>query len=102
MGGIRPRQLARIGEFHLHEAVLDVLCAAHPEGWGIGAAEIGRRAGIYRATGVIQLNDAIVSGLLNDLYEQGRVEQAEQENGRGGWRLTAREYDRRRDDIDMD
>lgn len=45
---IRPRQLARIGEFHLIEAVLDVLCEAYPNGYGIGAAEISKRTGIFR------------------------------------------------------
>ena len=98
---IRPKQLSRIGEFHLQEAVLDVLCEAHPEGFGVGAAEISRRTGIYRDAGVVNMNDAIVTGLLNQLYEQGRVQQAEQENRRGGWRLTEREYERRRDDIEL-
>ena len=97
---IRPKQLTCIGEFHLQEAVLDVLCDNQPEGWGLGAAEISRRAGIYRESDVIQMNDAIASGLLNQLHEQGRVEQHDQENGRGGWRLTEREYERRRDDIE--
>lgn len=98
---IRPRQLTRMGEFHLQEAVLDVLCNAYPEGFGLGAAEISRRAGIYREPGVVQMNDAIAHGFLNQLYDQGRVEQADQENGRGGWRLTAKEYERRRDDIEL-
>lgn len=97
---IRPKQLARIGEFHLQEAVLDVLCDAYPEGWGLGAREISRRTGIYRDSGVVQMNDAIVTGLLNDLHEQGKVEQSNQANDRGGWRLSEREYGRRRDDIE--
>ena len=98
---IRPKQLSRIGEFHLQEAVLDVLCDAHPEGFGIGAAEISRRTGIYRDPGIVHMNDAIVTGLLNQLHEEGKVEQAVQANGRGGWRLTEREYERRRDDIEV-
>ena len=98
---IRPKQLSRIGEFHLQESVLDVLCEAHPEGFGVGAAEISRRTGIYRDAGVVNMNDAIVTGLLNQLHEQGKVQQAEQENRRGGWRLTEREYERRRDDIEL-
>ncbi len=98
---IRPKQLSRIGEFHLQEAVLDVLCNAHPEGYGVGAADIGRRAGIYRDPGVMNMNDAIVHGLLNQLHEQGKVERAPQQGGRGGWRLTDKEYERRRDDIEL-
>lgn len=98
---IRPRQLTRMGEFHLQEAVLDVLCNAYPEGFGLGAAEISRRAGIYREPGIVNMNDAIVTGFLNQLYDQRRVEQADQENGRGGWRLTESEYERRRDDIEL-
>lgn len=97
----RPRQMARIGEFYLAEAVLDVLCVAYPEGYGLGAADIGRRASIYRDQGIIQMNDAIVSGLLNLLHEQGKVQQAQQHNGRGGWKLTDEEYERRRDDIEL-
>lgn len=31
MAGIRPKQLARLGEFHLEEAVLDVLLDAKHE-----------------------------------------------------------------------
>lgn len=98
---IRPKQLSRIGEFHLQEAVLDVLCNAHPEGYGIGAADISRRAGIYRDPGVMNMNDAIIHGLLNQLHEQGKVERAHQQGGRGGWRLTDKEYERRRDDIEL-
>ena len=89
---IRPKQLARIGEFHLEEAVLDVLCESHPEGYGLGAAEISRRAGIYRRSGVVQMNDAIVTGILNQLHDHGKV-------NRGGWALSDSEYDRRREDI---
>ena len=99
---IRPKQLSRIGEFHLQEAVLDVLCNAHPEGYRVGAADIGRRAGIYRDPGVMNMNDAIVHGLLNQLHEQGKVERAPQQSRRGGWRLTGKEYERRRDDIELD
>ena len=98
---IRPRQLSRIGEFHLQEALLDVLCDAYPEGFGVGAAEISRRAGIYREPGVMNMNDAIVHGLLNQLNDQGKVERAGQENGRGGWKLTEEEYERRCDDIEI-
>jgi len=45
---IRPKQLARLGEFHLEEAILDVLLEARHEELCLGAAEISRQAGIYR------------------------------------------------------
>lgn len=98
---IRPKQLTRIGEFHLQEALLDVLCDAYPEGYGIGAAEISRRMGVYRDAGIVNMNDAIAHGLLNQLHEQKKVVQAQQAKGRGGWMLTKEEYERRRDDIEL-
>ena len=98
---IRPKQMARIGEFYLQEALLDVLCDAFQEGYGIGAAELSRRTGIYRDAAATNMNDAIVHGLLNQAFSQGKVERAEQNDGQGGWRLTAQEYDRRRDDIEL-
>lgn len=100
---IRPKQLTRIGEFHLQEALLDVLCDAYPEGYGLGAAEISRRTGIYRERGpAMNMNDAIVHGLLNQAHHQGKVERRAQPNDKGGWILTTEEYERRRDDIELD
>lgn len=103
MNGIRPKQLARLGEFHLEEAVLDVLLDARHEDECIGAAEISKRAGIFREGGggdpIASMNDAIATGLLIKLYRAGKVEQCEQEGGRGGWRLTDAEFNRRRDDV---
>lgn len=97
---IRPRQLSRMGEFYLKEAVLDILQEHYPEGYGIGAADISRRAGIYRERGAFNImNDAIVTGILNSLSEEGKVQRIEQEAGRGGWRLTEAEYNRRKDDV---
>ena len=98
---IRPRQLARMGEFYLQEAILDVLCDACPEGFGIGPAEIGQRASIYRGPKDKNMNDAIVQGLLYQLRDMGKVLQAEQANRRGGWRLAESEYERRREDIEL-
>jgi hypothetical protein len=93
---IRPRQLARIGSFHLQEAILDVLCEHYLEGYGLGAAEISRRLGVYRFQ---PMNDAIVTGFLFELELQKKTERIEQEDGKGGWHLTTVEYERRRDDI---
>lgn len=95
---INPRQYGRLAMFYLEEAVLIVLTDNYEEGFGIGAADIGHKSGIYRDPGVIKMNDAIVSGVLNSLHESGRVEQALQENGRGGWKLSKTEYERRKDD----
>lgn len=104
MNGIRPKQHARIGEFHLEEAVLDVLLDARHEGSCIGAAEISKRAGIYRDRGTINtMNDAIVTGLLVKLHEQRRVQKCAQDPDRpdrqNGWELTEKEFTSRRDDI---
>lgn len=105
MNGIRPKQLARLGEFHLEEAVMDVLLDARHEDECIGAAEISKRAGIFREPGggdpIAAMNDAIATGLLIKLYRAGKVEQCGQKPGKdtGGWRLTDTEFDRRRDDV---
>ena len=97
---IRPKQFGRLGTFYLQESVLDVLAEHYNEGYGIGPSEISRRAGIYRERGPDdKMNDAIVTGILNTLQEQNKVERTPQENQRGGWRLTSEEYERRRDDL---
>ncbi len=82
----------------LHEAVLDILFEHYPERCGLGAADISKRAGIYREPGVVHINDAIVTGCLSELHEQGKVVQKAQKNGRGGWRLSEKEYARRKGD----
>ena len=100
MIGVRPRQLSRMGQFYLEEAVLDVLLEAKHEGECIGAAEISRRAGIYRDRGVVNImNDAITTGLLVKLHGENRVERCIQSHANlGGWELTDSEFDFRRDD----
>lgn len=100
MAGIRPKQFARMGEFYLEEAVLDVLLEAKHEGECLGAAEISKRSGIYRERGTKNLpNDAIVHGLLTKLADANRVQRCTQPNQRGGWELTDKEFDSRRDDV---
>ncbi len=100
MSGIRPKQFARMGEFHLEEAVLDVLLEAKHQGDCLGAAEISKRAGIYRERGSENtMNDAIVTGLLVKLADANRVQRCTQSNARGGWELTDREFAIRRDDV---
>lgn len=102
---LRPKQTARMGEFHLEESVLDVLLEAYHEGECLGPSAISKRAGIYRksakgdgVTAVKNMNDTIVMGLLNKLYELGKVRRCDQDNGKGGWMLTDEEFQRRRDD----
>lgn len=100
MIGIRPKQHARMGEFHLEEAVLDVLLEARHEGDCLGAAAISRRAGIFRDRGDVNImNDAIAHGILVKLADEGRVQRCKQANAQGGWELTKREFDLRRDDV---
>ena len=100
MAGIRPKQYARMGMFHLEEAVLDVLLEAKLNGKCIGPAEISRRAGIFRERGIANImNDAIATGILVKLHDEGRVERCPQTTAnRGGWELTAKEFSLRRDD----
>ena len=100
MNGIRPKQLARLGQFYLEEAVLDVLLEAKHEGDCIGAAAISRKAGIFRERGEPDIiNDAIVTGVLIKLNTEGRVQRCTQSNNRGGWELTDSEFALRRDDV---
>ena len=103
---IRPKQLARMGTFHLEEAVLDVLLEAKHEGECIGAAEISRRAGIFRLPetplpGKGRFNDAIVTGLLTKMLDEGRAQKCPQRAGgrEDGWELTEKEFAMRRDDV---
>ena len=99
---IRPKQLARSGEFHLEEAILDVLLEARHENECLGAAEISRRAGIFRERGIENImNDAIATGMLVKLRDQGKVQRCEQPSKRGGWELTDSEFASRRDDVTL-
>ena len=100
MTGFRPKQHARMGMFHLEESVLDVLLEAKHEAECLGAAEISKRAGIFRDRGTENImNDAIATGLLVKLASEGRVERCKQENDRDGWELTRSEFTARHDDL---
>lgn len=88
-----PKQSAKDSTFHGHQAILDVLFKAYPKGYGLGAADISKQCGFYREQ---PLNDGIVQGFLNELEQQKKVENSEQLNGKGGWRLTTSEYDSRK------
>lgn len=95
---MNPQEKARLGEFHLEEAILDVLLEAfHSAQDCLGPAEISRRAGVFRERGTVKglIHDAITAGILAKLHTHNRVERCKQANGRGGWKLTPAEYRRR-------
>lgn len=103
MNCISSKQLARMGEFFLAEAMLDVLLAARQNGDCLGPSEISRRAGIFRrdSSGDLNMmNNAIVGGMLVKLHSEGRVRRCGQPGGKGGWELTDAEFDSRREDDD--
>ena len=82
--------------------MLDVLLTArYEEDECVGAAEISRRAGIYRqgGMGMSDMNDAIVHGILSKLYQEKKVERCKQPNDKGGWYLTDAEFQSRHDNV---
>ena len=102
MTGVRPKQHARIGIFHLEESILDVLLEQKHEGICIGPAQISRLAGIYRDRGdADSMNHAITAGMMVKLHSKGRVERCQQINGRGGWKLSDDEFNSRREDLKL-
>ena len=85
--------------FYLEEAVLDVLLDAKYEEQCIGPAEISKRSGIFsHAGGDSPLRDAIAFGILIKLQSATRVERCTQPNGKGGWKITDKEFQQRRED----
>lgn len=95
---------ARQGEFMLEECVIAVLYDVYRDNICLGAAEISKRAGIFREAGdgdknnntkednFKAMNDAIVSGILVKLRKENRVERGKQENDKGGWKLSESEF----------
>lgn len=75
-----PKQHAKIGVFHLEEAVLGILLEAKHEGQCIGPANISRLAGIFREPGDPSRGERkspsnmIVTSLLVKMKREGRVE----------------------------
>lgn len=89
------RKTARLGEFHLEESVISVLYEVYSEKICLDPAEISKRAGIFRERGEVDImNDAIVCGILVKLHGEGRVERDKQENGKGGWKLSDKEFNK--------
>lgn len=65
-----PKSLAEKGQELLKEAVLAVM----PVDKTMGGTEISRRAGIYGEKGIGGIGNGIVQGILNLLYEDGKVD----------------------------
>ena len=97
MKDMKPKEFAKMGEFYLEKAILDVLLDMKYRNQCIGAAEISRKSGIYREPGEIGLNDAIVSGMLNKLYDEQKVNRCPL-GEKKGWELTDEEFSKRKDD----
>lgn len=94
----------RRGVAHLRVAVMEVLYRAKKNSECLGAAEIGRRADIFREPGYAtkQGNDHIVWGILNSLVKDGLITKCEQRSGSGrkdGWELTDAEFQRRDQEV---
>ena len=85
------------GVAHLRVAVLEVLYAAYRNDECIGAAEISRRAGIFREPGhaIKGGNDNIVWGTLNSLAKDKFLEKCEQKNKQSGWKLARKTFEKR-------
>ena len=93
MGGLRPKQLARIGMFYIEEAILDLLFEAEiNKGDGLGPTQISKKFGTYLSE--YSHPNAIVYGFLEILKNQGLVESV----GRGDWRLSEMGSENRRED----
>jgi len=89
------------GVAHLRVAVLEVLYHARKSRECIGAAEIGRRAGIFREPGYAQAqgNDSIVWGVLNSLVKDNLLDKCQQKNGKAGWQLTDSAFSQRDQEV---
>ena len=93
---MRPKQMARIGVFHLTEAVMDVLAQQQKDG-GATPAEIGQALGLHQGENP---NDGYVWNALRELEEQAKVYRiSKKDGGRGEWYLTDKTYEQRRDDV---
>ena len=72
----------------MEEAILSALA----DGSCLGPKEISDMTGIFRGerpNGTVQRNDVIVSEMLFNLLDHGRVRRCIQRNGRNGWQLIA-------------
>ena len=91
---VRARHLARLGQAHLEEAILDVLYGAHNPGPGLYPSEISEKAGISPSSITNRGSNDIVKGFLGKLEDEGKVQS--HWNGFRRWRLTDSQYKKRR------
>lgn len=87
------KQMARIGEFLIHEAILQVLSEYYDSGFGIGPKQISDLTGLYRGEGSGKYHDGLVQNFLIQLLELNKIESKSQGNQKGGWMLTKKEYE---------
>ena len=77
-----PKQMGRLGLFHIEEAILEVL-SEEPE--GLTPANISKRIGIYgHPDAELALTYAIAHGTLVELEQKGFVERSDSSR----WKLT--------------
>ena len=87
-----PKQQARLGVFHIEEAILDTLLQVNDT--YMRGARIAQDLGIQ----FWDQGDWIISSILYKLEEDGRVEARYDAGGRRrGWKLSDRERHRRTD-----
>ena len=93
-----PKQMARLGVFHIEEAILDILFQA--DGQYVRAIDISRDCGMSQSW---DESHWIIAAILNKLEIDKRVEarRGEPKPGRkgraSGWKLTVHESNRRAD-----
>ena len=92
----RAKHLARLGQEHLQEAILDVLFHSYSVKGGLRPKQISLRAGIYRRSIDPGNPSHVMRGMLGRLVRAKKIEAVQEYPGSiMGWRLTAREYKRR-------
>lgn len=92
----RAKHLARLGQAHLQEAILDVLFHSYRVKRGLKPKQISLRAGIYRGSIDPGNPSHVMRGILGRLEKANKIEAVQEFPGSiMGWRLTAKEYKRR-------
>ena len=86
-----PKKQARLGVFHIEEAILEVLFQANDE--YTSAVDISRKIGIKPWDPY----DWLIGIILRKLEQDGRAEPRVIGTQRKGWKLTDRERNRRAD-----
>ena len=84
-----PRQFARVGIGHLESAVLGVLADAATNGESLGAAKIGKRAGICRGSLKEGNTDYIATTIIAKLRDYGIVVEGPKRGKFRTWTIAA-------------